>query len=76
MSRYNLQRVSVVPSSRNTHNRFTLSLLCVKSFLPGFLQATTDEREQAQQHDEGPNQRNHPWKINGKAFPTTALRKQ
>ena len=62
------------PEMRTTGS---LYLSCVSNLSSQvFLQATTDEGEQAQQHDEGPNQRNHPWKINGKAFPTTALRKQ
>ena len=59
MSRYNLQRVSVVSSSRNTYNRCTLSFLCVRSFLASLVQATADGSEQAQRHDEDRNQRNY-----------------
>ena len=59
MSRYNLhQRVSVAPSSRNTYNRSTLFVLCVKPFLASLVQATADGSEQAQWHDEDRNQRN------------------
>lgn len=63
MFRYNLKSVSVDSCCRNTHNRFTLSVLCVKAMLANLVQATTDGSEQAQRHDEGPNQRNDPGRF-------------
>ena len=68
MSRYNLQRVSAASSSRNTHNRSTLFVLCVKSVLASFVQATADGCEQAQRYDEGRNQRNDPRRFTENFF--------
>ena len=58
MSRYNLQRVFLASSSRNTYNRSTLSVLCVKSILASLVEATANGSEQAQRHDEDRDQRN------------------
>ena len=51
MSRCNLQRVSVASSSRNTDNRSTLSVLCVKSVLASLVQAAADGSEQLKIND-------------------------
>ena len=76
MSRYNLhQRVSVAPSSRNTYNRSTLFVLCVKPFLASLVQATTDGSEQAQWHGEDRNQTGTTLQDSWKTFSNHSARK-
>ena len=54
-------------NARNTYNRSTLSVLCVKSLLASLVLATTDGCKQ-QRYDVGRNQRNDPRRFTEDLF--------